>query len=140
MSKGIILMIVDEDRDDRFFFKNALREIDEEYKCVEAFNGLDALEKLRSAEILPDYIFLDLNMPLMSGKECLIALKSDPVLSHIPVIIYSTSSYWQDIEITTTLGAAYYLTKVWDINKLPTEIINAMEKAKQTILSKTGDK
>ena len=56
-------------------------------------------------------IFLDLNMPRLNGKQCLAELKREAHLRDIPVIIYSTSSEKRDIEETSRLGAAHFLTK-----------------------------
>ncbi len=106
-----ILMIVDDDKDDRFFFRSAIRKNNPTFECIEAENGVDALEQLRKAEQLPDFIFLDLNMPKMDGRECLKELKKDKTLKKIPVIIYSTS------------------TKLSDIYPLPEELVEAMKKA-----------
>ncbi|RAJ19766.1 CheY-like chemotaxis protein [Gelidibacter algens] len=121
-----ILMIVDDDIDDRFFFRNAIRKYNPSYKCVEAENGDDALKRLRKVEALPDFIFLDLNMPKMDGRECLIELKKDELLKNIPVIIYSSSENIMDKEMTNALGADYFLTKLSHIYSLPEELINAM--------------
>jgi CheY-like chemotaxis protein len=125
-SEKILLMIVDDDIDDRFFFRNAIRKYNPSYKCIEAENGDDALKKLRKAEALPDFIFLDLNMPKMDGRECLIELKKDERLKEIPVIIYSSSENIVDKEMTAALGADYFLTKLTHIYSLPEELIKAM--------------
>ena len=132
---GKILLIVDDDSYDRLFFKNAIEEIDAAILCLEAGNGIEALELLKEATVLPDFIFLDLNMPLMDGKECLAELKRDAKLKDIPVIIYSTSDYIKDIEDTRKLGAAHYLTKTADIFKLPEYISDAIKKASEHVLS-----
>ncbi|TXD85229.1 response regulator [Subsaximicrobium wynnwilliamsii] len=120
------LMIVDDDEDDRFFFRSAVRKYNPSYKCVEAENGDDALQQLRKAEQLPDFIFLDLNMPKMDGRECLIELKKDSSLAKIPVVIYSTSEYKVDKELTVELGADYFLTKLSNLYELPEELLKAM--------------
>jgi CheY-like chemotaxis protein len=122
-------MIVDDDKDDRFFFRSAIRKYNPTYNCIEAENGADALKQLREATELPDFVFLDLNMPKMDGRECLKELKNDNTLKNIPVIIYTTSEYKLDIAITKELGADYFLTKLHDIYPLPEELIKAMEKA-----------
>ena len=77
MKNQKILMIVDDDTDDRFFFRSAIRKNNPSYECIEAENGDDALKQLRKAKYLPDFIFLDLNMPKMDGRECLEELKKD---------------------------------------------------------------
>ena len=60
---------------------------------------------------MPEYIFLDLNMPRMNGKQCLEQIKSESNFNSIPVIIYTTSKAKEDIEETRYLGAHYFLTK-----------------------------
>ena len=124
-------MIVDDDIDDRFFFQWAVKEIDEGWECREAVNGEDALEKLRTADQLPDFIFLDLNMQLMDGKEFMVELKKDERLKNIPVIIYSTSAYQKDMDAIKKLGAIYYLNKTSDIYSLSEKIIAALKIADQ---------
>ncbi|MEO8474861.1 MAG: response regulator [Chryseolinea sp.] len=121
-----IFMIVDDDSDDRFFFCRAIEKISPLYACIEAQQGEDALWQLKNLADLPNYIFLDLNMPLMDGKRCLAEIKKDDKLRNIPVIIYSTSSSAEDIRITEKLGAAYYLVKPQNISILPESIKNAI--------------
>src|SRR5882724_9906023 len=85
---------VDDDPDDHLFFVYALKEfspaitLNEFYRC-------DALVDYLNDEDnpLPDIIFLDLNMPGESGSQCLKTIKNTSRISHIPVIIYSTSDY-----------------------------------------------
>jgi CheY-like chemotaxis protein len=126
-----IVMIIDDDSDDRYFFKAALKKLGEDFVCYEAENGIDALQKLRKEEQLPDFIFLDLNMPLMNGKDCLVELKKDSELKNIPVIIYSTSNSKTDIDLTYKLGAVFYLTKPMDVSLLPEKILFALDTATQ---------
>jgi CheY-like chemotaxis protein len=129
MTDKKILMIVDDDSDDRYFFREAVKQIDASYECLEAQGGIEAFEYLRKADRIPDFIFLDLNMPLMYGWKILVRLKKDPILKNIPVIIYSTSNGDKDKKLTSELGASYFLTKPSDISKLPKEIIKAIKKA-----------
>lgn len=110
MAKEIQILLIDDDEDDRDFFQFALENINKEIGYTGSESGPDALELLQKG-LQPDYIFLDLNMPQMSGRECLIELKSDPALSHIPVIIFSTSSDPRDKEETKQLGAIDFITK-----------------------------
>ncbi|MCW3077503.1 MAG: hypothetical protein JWO32_2112 [Bacteroidetes bacterium] len=126
MSGKKILMIVDDDKDNRLFFEIAVRELGINFECVCAENGLEAIELLDKMTVLPDYIFLDLNMPVMGGKECLKVLKMNAKLSGVPVIMYSTSNYMEDIESTKQLGAAYYMPKTPDVVRLPADIALAM--------------
>jgi CheY-like chemotaxis protein len=127
MINNKILMIVDDDEDDRSFFIEAISEMGTNYNCYSAENGIDALNQLNSANPLPDYIFLDVNMPVMNGSECLKELKNDPRLQNIPVVIYSSSSYKQSVDFTIEHGVAHYLTKVYDLSKLPEAIFDAIK-------------
>ena len=130
-SEKKLLMIVDDDKDDRFFFRSAIHKYNPLFEFIEAENGDDALKQLRKIELFPDFIFLDLNMPKMDGKECLKELKRDKSLKDIPVIIYSTSEYQLDKELCKKLGADYFLTKLSDIYPLPEELMVAMNKVAQ---------
>ena len=66
------ILVVDDDIDDLLFFTDALAEIDPSIRSVMAFNGIEALQKLETIQPPPDYIFLDLNMPKVNGKQCLV--------------------------------------------------------------------
>jgi CheY-like chemotaxis protein len=117
------VMVVDDDEDDRDFFREAVAELDPSMRCIQASGGEEALEILRSqAEVLPNYIFLDLNMPKMCGKSLLIALKNDGQLKKIPVIIWSTSSDPKRAQETLQLGADSFLIKPVELGKLCNKI------------------
>jgi CheY-like chemotaxis protein len=112
MNRTLTFFIVDDDIDDQDLFIEAVSEVDKTIKCMSVSNCEEALDLLRNKKInLPDMIFLDLNMPRLNGKQCLAELKKEAHLAHIPVIIYSTSSEKRDIEETSRLGAAHFLTK-----------------------------
>jgi CheY-like chemotaxis protein len=112
------IFLVDDDADDREIFSLALEEVDDSIVCVTAANGFEALAKLNDNALQPTCIFLDLNMPRMDGKQCLLELKKDSALRHIPVVIYSTSSEPKDIAETLAMGASDFLAKPPGINEL----------------------
>src|SRR5688572_11843036 len=112
MQKAHLILIVDDDEDDIELFCDAVKDLDGDIRCISASNGEEALHKLSTEnEPLPDYIFLDLNMPRLNGKQCLKRIKGNPRLREIPVIIYSTSKLKEDMEETRQLGAVHFLTK-----------------------------
>lgn len=111
------ILLVDDDQDDREIFQSAV-EIVGTIKCSEATSAIEALEMLRSKKVNPDVIFLDLNMPLMTGHEFLERIKSIADLKHIPVIIFSTSGNQQSIYLAKTLGAFDYITKPYKFDDL----------------------
>lgn len=120
-------MIIDDDEDDRFFFKKVITKMSDSSVCVEANGCADALSQLRNTEQLPHFIFLDVNMPCLDGRDCLKQLKADEKLKHIPVIMYSTSFSEESINEFRRLGASAYLNKPTNMNKLPAQIIEAIK-------------
>ena len=83
----------------------------------------DALQHLKNdPHSLPDYIFLDLNMPRMNGREFLQELKRNYQLKEIPVVIYTTSSSGRDVEEARELGAKEFLTKPADFKSICREV------------------
>ena len=107
-----IFFMVDDDVDDHEFFLEALNEIDPSIKCITAINGDEALQKLREwTGSLPDFIILDLNLPGMSGKKCLVEIKKDKTLCDIPVVIYTTTSEKKIIKQMEALGAVHFISK-----------------------------
>lgn len=112
---GVKILLVDDDADDRKYFKEAVREIDTTIECATAKDGQQALELLRNeAYSLPDYIFLDLRMPRYNGKQCLLQLKADARLKDIPVIIYTTSKEVVESIELQSLGAVHFISKPSD--------------------------
>lgn len=116
MEKKIILL-ADDDRDDTDFFCEALADIDPGIACNCAGNGAELLKKLEEMPEKPGLIFLDLNMPVMNGWQCLKILKTDGRYRHIPVIMISTSSHGREITIASDLGALCYFVKPHNFNE-----------------------
>jgi CheY-like chemotaxis protein len=106
------ILLVDDDEDDRTLFFDAAKEVDETIVCVGARSGQEALIYLKNTgNPLPDYIFLDLRMPGLSGQQCLVEIKNDPRLATIPVMIYTTSRNVRESIELRKLGAAHFMSK-----------------------------
>ncbi len=117
------VLIIDDDEDDRELFCEAVGQVSKDIDCFHATDGEEALAFLSSADgNLPDYIFLDLNMPRLNGKECLVEIKKRHSIKDIPVVIYSTSNSRRDKEETKLLGAANFLHKPNEFNILIREL------------------
>jgi CheY-like chemotaxis protein len=115
----ITFLLADDDVDDKTLFCEALAEIDPGIVCHTAADGKEALEILSEKEARrPDIIFLDINMPIMDGWQCLGKLKADANHRNIPVIMYSTSSYQRDIDLALESGAFCFFTKPSDYREL----------------------
>lgn len=114
-----VIFLVDDDKDDLDFFIEALKEIDDSIICIRASNGEEALKKLKEWVVpFPNFIFLDLNLPRINGKKCLIEIKKQKKFDQIPVIIYSTSSEKRIMEEMSDLGAAYFIVKPNNLSEL----------------------
>lgn len=111
MSDICSLLLVDNDPDDFMIFSRALDRTGHQADCCHAMDGRSALELLEGMEVLPRFIFLDINMPGMNGLEMLGIMERNPRLRDIPVVMYSTSNSPRDIEDARLLGAWYYLMK-----------------------------
>jgi CheY-like chemotaxis protein len=106
------ILLVDDDEDDRKLFFEATKEVDETIMCVAAVSGEEALRYLRDvANPVPDFIFLDLRMPGLSGRQCLVEIKKDVRLKPVPVIVYTTSREVKESIELKGLGAAHFMSK-----------------------------
>ncbi|MFZ6052490.1 response regulator [Halocola ammonii] len=115
----ITCFLIDDDADDREIFSIALQDLELETELYTAVNGLDGIEKLNgNGDFQPDFVFLDLNMPKLSGKEVLEEFSKMPNCKDMNVIVYSTSTHERDIEETKELGARHFLPKPSRIDDL----------------------
>jgi CheY-like chemotaxis protein len=107
-----MILLIDDDIEDQEIFIDALKQIDQTILCLSFSDGEEALKLLETDIIaVPDLIFLDLNMPRFSGKQCLSQLKKINKLTETPVVIYTTSADKKDQDDTKDLGADHFLIK-----------------------------
>jgi CheY-like chemotaxis protein len=130
MKKTLHLLLADDDKDDRFFFKEALKQLPVESKLTTVEDGEKLLNYLYKTKQLPDLLFLDLNMPRKNGGECLGEIKSDKRLSAIPVIIYSTYLHDEVADVLYKDGAHYYLKKndITELHKAISQILTLLKR------------
>lgn len=113
------IMLADDDPDDRLLFTDAFDELKISTKVQTFCDGAELMTYLNSENaILPEILFLDLNMPKKNGLECLKEIKTNEKLGKIAVAIYSTSSSEEHIEETFVIGANIYIKKPNDFNAL----------------------
>lgn len=106
------ILLIDDDIDDRKLFFEATEEFDNTIEYIAAANGKEALLYLNDvSNVVPDFIFLDLRMPGLSGEQCLIEIKKNPRLASVPVIIYTTSRDEKESARLKSLGAAHFMSK-----------------------------
>ena len=117
--KSVLILIADDDEDDRMFTKEAFEEnyLLNEIRFVN--DGVELMDYLKRRNKYlnpidsprPGIILLDLNMPKMDGREALKEIKSDPSLRSIPVVVLTTSKAEQDVLQTYDLGVNCFITK-----------------------------
>ena len=106
------IILADDDLDDCMFFEEALNEFPLSIHLSIIHNGEKLMQHLlNKSEILPDLLFLDLNMPRKNGFECLAEIKQNEKLKHLPVIIISTSMVKDVVNLLYKNGALYFIRK-----------------------------
>ena len=115
----IHIILADDDEDDRLFFTDAFSELKINTKVQTYNDGVELMNYLNSDDaVLPQVLFLDLNMPKKNGIECLHEIKSNKKFDDIAIAIYSTSSSEEYIEETFVSGANIYIKKPNDFDTL----------------------
>lgn len=117
--KRIVILIADDDREDREMTKEAFDELRIINDLRFVNDGQDLMDYLtRTGEFAdpaksptPDLILLDLNMPRKDGREALDEIKSNPNLKTIPVVVLTTSKQEEDIMKSYNSGANSFVTK-----------------------------
>lgn len=106
------VFLIDDDPEDLQFMTDALKRVDSTLVHVSFLYPEEAVKRLTNELIaLPDYIFIDLNMPKIPGEECLRQLRKTNKLSKIPIILYSTSMPKEVSERLVNAGASFTFAK-----------------------------
>jgi len=119
---GVVkVLLVEDDPGDVLMTREALAEHHVPHQLFVVPDGVSALEFLRkegehATAPTPDLVLLDLNLPRMSGREVLAAVKSDPALARIPVVVLTTSGAEDDVVASYALHANAYVTKPVDFD------------------------
>ncbi|MCF2442330.1 response regulator [Dyadobacter sp. CY345] len=124
------IFLADDDEDDTFLFKEALGQLPVPTELIIAENGMELMRKLGSSALVPDLIFLDMNMPVKNGLECLLELRSSTSYDATPVVILSTSIAGYLLEEAYNAGANLYIQK-------PTSFSNLVTILKKCLLKKS---
>ncbi|MCD6013098.1 MAG: rcp1 2 [Flavipsychrobacter sp.] len=105
------LLLAEDDSDDCLFFAMTLSDLPFTTHLETVPNGKKLMAYLSDVATLPDVLFLDLNMPLKNGIECLTEIKQNKKLMQLPIIIYSTSLHYNVADQVYQMGADYYIRK-----------------------------
>ena len=119
MHKPVMILMADDDPEDRMLAKDALEEdrlvndlqfVEDGEELMDYLHRRGKYEVLVNAQ-LPGLILLDLNMPRKDGREALEEIKADPNLRRIPVVVLTTSKAEEDILRSYDLGVNGFVVK-----------------------------
>ena len=114
MSGPVLVLVVEDNPGDVDLIRDALSDVNIDLRV--ATDGVLALEHLRAATELPNFVLLDLNLPRKDGREVLREMKADPRLRRIPVVVLSSSDAERDLRDAYDLGASCFVKKPADLD------------------------
>ncbi|WP_290844755.1 response regulator [Flavobacterium sp.] len=121
-----MIFYADDDADDLEFFQEIAADLDVEVMTFD--NGLALIENLKRRPANPDFVFLDINMPLYNGLQILEMIRAEKLWDHIPVFMFTTSTMIEHIEKSMSSGATFYIPKSSDYNLFKESVRFAIEK------------
>ena len=107
----MIALYIDDDLEDTEIFQEAITSVDPHVVFYTASDGYEGFRVLEHITVVPDFIFLDVNMPRMNGKDFLSQIKKKVSFRSIPVIMYSTTSHEDEILAYKKMGAYDFIQK-----------------------------
>jgi CheY-like chemotaxis protein len=124
------ILMADDDKDDFLILQEAAEKAGEKLQLSYAGNWLELWRFI--LKTLPDILFLDINMPVKDGIECLQLLRKERKYDKVPILIYSTSISKADIDSAYRNGANYFIVKpsaIDDITKIIQKLISMGKEA-----------
>jgi two-component system, response regulator len=132
-----LVMIAEDDADDRLMMTEAFAERCPDCRLCFAHDGAQLMRLLGNealpderadwSEERPDLVLLDLNMPLLDGREALRRIKADPALRQLPTVVMTTSANEDDVRFCYDAGANSYIVKPTSYSEL-LEIVSALNR------------
>ena len=122
MNGSIDILLVEDNEGDAHLTREALKRAKVRNRVHTTSDGVEAMQFLRregpyADAPRPDLVLLDLNLPNMDGREVLEAIKADPALRFIPIVVVTSSAAEQDIIKSYDLNANCYVTKPVDLQQ-----------------------
>ncbi|QRY55497.1 response regulator [Sphingobacterium siyangense] len=125
--KNLKICLADDDSDDRELFQEALIDLDATSELMLFKDGSEVITALPKIRYVPDFLFLDLNMPIMDGRDTLVKIRKNHRYDPLFVVIYSTSAAARDIKDCMQLGANGYLVKPTSFKALKAGIADILK-------------
>lgn len=124
----LVIVLLDDDEEEHVLFKEVANDFVQISSVVSFSKGKELLAYLSNPSAkIPDILFLDLNMPILSGIDCLVEIKKESRFANMPIAIYSTSSSKSDMKTAYQNGADFYINKPFEYS--------GMEKILRNILN-----
>jgi CheY-like chemotaxis protein len=125
-TKPARIVVVEDNEPDLILIREALRMTGMKCEIIHFKDGVEALAGLeqfgKRGEPVPDLIFLDLNIPKISGLEVLANARSNTLLQNVPIVILTSSQSHDDRSQSIVLGATSYVTKPFELNEFLTVV------------------
>jgi CheY-like chemotaxis protein len=118
--KQPVVLVADDEEDIKVVLRMFLEAVG--YEVVTAFDGLDALEQIKSTK--PDVVLMDIMMPVIDGIEVVRQMKATPGIRDIPVVMLTAAAQSDMVERAIQAGAADYIVKPFE----PETVQRAIEK------------
>ncbi|MGA9120854.1 MAG: response regulator [Bacteroidota bacterium] len=124
MALPATILLVEDNHDHLRLTRRILERSGLKAQVLVARDGKEALSLLRECKEgnVPDLVLLDLNMPKVSGREVLRAMKADPALAGVPVVVISSSNREEDSSLARALGAAGFICKAGGFEQLTKDL------------------
>ena len=127
IERPIMLLLADDDDDDRLFFSDAILELAVTVNLTLVKDGEELMKLLTDdSYTVPHVIFLDINMPLKNGTECLREIKCNDKLKHIPIVMFTTAYSHQLVNELHSGGVKYFIQKPNNFEQLKLVIERAL--------------
>jgi CheY-like chemotaxis protein len=121
-----VIFLAEDDHDDIMLFESALDTMNTDADLIVCINGNEAIKGLETAGAhYPDIVFLDINMPLKNGLECLKHIRNG-ISKRLPVFLFTTADDMLSVEEARKLGATGYLSKPASLKDLCTLLQNVL--------------
>jgi CheY-like chemotaxis protein len=126
MTTPISILLIEDDEDDQEFFREALREVQDVTLLQIASDGQEAIDTLTNSIILPEIIFMDVDMPRMNGIECLREISNNPRIRNVPIVMLTSCVAHR--ELSLNLGARAFIKKPPDGRDLSKKLIQIVNR------------
>ncbi|MFQ6099778.1 MAG: response regulator [Anaerolineae bacterium] len=122
---SIRILYIEDDPSNRLLVRRILEA--EDYSVLEATDGLAGLEM--AAQMQPDLILLDINLPEIDGYDLARRFRETPGLQHVPILALTANVMKGDRERTLEAGCDGYIQKPIDVDRLPEQVKEALRKS-----------